>query len=412
MSGNATRTTRSVNEGLTSVMNRKYQMPINYVYDYLYGRSQYLVRPQLKFNDYLQSKKWLQMGTSLGKEAETTGGDHAIDLDPVSAQIPWATGIVSCRQTKHWQSCIDAAKTLLERFATDETSQLIRKSGMSIAEIARHELDYYAEDGWMRFVIYMFPGGDEQRVKLIAYLMVIIFIFDDFWEMHDINSFNMVHNEFIYRMKSGFTPTEDHRSPLILLIDQIMTEIKQLDHETGNTCGHRLLDTVLAFFLRPPPPKEYKDMDDFFFYRHQDVGSDYILACAAFSSNLSIDYNCPQLARYIRPWRDHLSVANDLGSWDKEKKAYEAGRVLYLINTVDTTKTFLKLRSNDAAVAMAYALQLQFETEMDDEIQRLIAEDCLAAEEWRFIHVSLHALTGNVFGNTVMSRYGGEKTRL
>lgn len=105
-------------------------------------------------------------------------------------------------------------------------------------------------------------------------------------------------------------------------------------------------------------------------------------------------------------------MANDLGSWAKEKKAYDTGKVIYMINAVDVVKALLCLPTDESAVAMTQAFQLQIEIGMDAEIQRLRAEESLTLEEWRFIDATLHVASGNVFVSTVMSRYGGEEFRL
>lgn len=133
----------------------------------------------------------------------------------------------------------------------------------------------------------------------------------------------------------------------------------------------------------------------------------YVLGCTKFSLNSSVDLDSPRLARYLRLVKDHVSIANDLGSWEKEKVAYDDGKVLYLINAVDVTKDLFQI-SDQAAVAMTEALQLQIEVEIDAEIQRMISEDLLTVEEWRFVDATVHVMSGNVFVSTVMSRYGGE----
>lgn len=138
----------------------------------------------------------------------------------------------------------------------------------------------------------------------------------------------------------------------------------------------------------------------------------YVLGCTKFALNSSVDLESPRLSRYLRLLKNHVSVANDLGSWEKEKKAYDSGKVLYLINAVDVVRNLFRLSSDRAAVAMTEALQLQIEVDIDTEIQRLIDEDALTAEEWRFVDATLHVMSGNVFVSTVMSRYGGEAFRL
>lgn len=137
-----------------------------------------------------------------------------------------------------------------------------------------------------------------------------------------------------------------------------------------------------------------------------------MLGCTKFCLDSSVDLNSPRLARYIRLLKDHVSIANDLGSWEKEKKAFKSKKVLYMINVVHVIKDLFKLPTDHAAVAMAQSLQLQIETEIDLEIERLMTEDTLTGEEWRFIDATLHVMSGNVFVSTVMSRYGGEEFRL
>lgn len=105
-------------------------------------------------------------------------------------------------------------------------------------------------------------------------------------------------------------------------------------------------------------------------------------------------------------------MANDLGSWEKEKRAYDTGKVLYLINAVEVVKDLFKLSSYSAAIAMTQAFQLQIEVEIDAEIERLITQNDLNEEEWQFIDATLQVMSGNVFVSTVMSRYGGEKYKL
>jgi predicted 3-demethylubiquinone-9 3-methyltransferase (glyoxalase superfamily) len=107
-----------------------------------------------------------------------------------------------------------------------------------------------------------------------------------------------------------------------------------------------------------------------------------------------------------------VSVANDLGSWKKEKQAFDSGKVLYLINAVDVMNNLVSRHTTQAAVAMTQALQLHIETEIDAEIERLISENALTAEEWRFVDGTLRMISGNVLCSIVMSRYGGEGFRL
>lgn len=138
----------------------------------------------------------------------------------------------------------------------------------------------------------------------------------------------------------------------------------------------------------------------------------YVLGCTKFGLNSSVDLDSPRLSRYLRLAKDHMCIGNDLASWEKEKRAYDTGNVLHLLNSVAIAKDLFYLSTDEAAMAMVEALQLQIEVDIDTEIQRMMHEDALMAEEWRFVDAILYALRGNIFASTIMSRYGGEASKL
>ncbi|KFY93583.1 hypothetical protein V500_03648 [Pseudogymnoascus sp. VKM F-4518 (FW-2643)] len=341
-------------------------------------------------------------------------GDHGISLSPLKAGLPWASGILSCRQSKPWRLSLETTRAWLKEFATEDSMGVISKSGNSIAEISQKELASNFEEGWAKFPIYFFPEGDEQRTKLLAATNVFIFLFDDFWEMHDVTSFSQIQEVFVARMQIGKNLPDDPKSTLHSLIDDMTAEILDLDRNNGNDSGREMLDEMVRFFGRPPPPEKYNNMEDFLLYRHEDAAIHirYVLACTKFSLNSCLDLDSSRLVTYIRLFKDQVSVANDLASWEKEKKAYDAGKVMYMINTVDVVKQLFNLATFDTAVAMTQAFQFQIECDIDDKIQQLVTEDDLTADEWRFIDATLHVMSGNTFTSTVMSRYGGESYRL
>ncbi|KAJ6047850.1 hypothetical protein N7499_000567 [Penicillium canescens] len=186
-----------------------------------------------------------------------------------------------------------------------------------------------------------------------------------------------------------------------------MLEIREVDAASGNNVGQEMIEQMVEFFLRPPPPKEYKNMEEFLLYRHVDAALPYVLSCAKFSLNCPVDLTSARLERYIHLVKDHVSIANDLGSWKKEKQAFDSGKVLYMINAVDVMNKLVSRHTTQAAVAITQALQLHIETEIDAEIERLISENALTAEEWRFVDGTLRMISGNVLCSIVMSRYGG-----
>jgi hypothetical protein len=73
-------------------------------------------------------------------------------------------------------------------------------------------------------------------------------------------------------MQPGFIATGRHTPTFQSMIDQTMLEIREVDAASGNNVGQEMIEQMVEFFLRPPPPKEYKNMEEFLLYRHMDAG--------------------------------------------------------------------------------------------------------------------------------------------
>jgi hypothetical protein len=126
----------------------------------------------------LRSKKFLQIGSHEEDQKKCfQRSDNAIDLSPIAASLPWASGIRSVRQNKYWQLALDTAADVLQHFAKDEAAKSLFTSGSSIADISEKEL-VDIEEKWMRFPSYFFPEANEERAKLLAASNVFIFVFD------------------------------------------------------------------------------------------------------------------------------------------------------------------------------------------------------------------------------------------
>ncbi|KAF3482463.1 uncharacterized protein GIQ15_05222 [Arthroderma uncinatum] len=399
----------SVRDGLTSVSDQEHQFPIHYAYDYRHGiKHNYLKAPQLQLYEHIRRQTFLDLAArkeSSGKKAAGRS-DNGIYIDPVAAGLPWTSGILACRQSKHWRLSLDTVNLFLQELSGGDCAQIASRPGGSITRIAQEEILSNAANGWARFPIYLYPEADEQRARLLAVVNVFVFVFDDFWEMHDISTFTGVQKVFISRMQPESNSNIHHpETTLESLIDETIAEIFELDRKNGNDAGRVMIEEMIRFFNRPGPPEKYNSMDDYLLYRHQDAGISYVLGTVKFSLNSSVDINSPQLARYLRLVYHHVCIANDLGSWEKEKKAYDTGAAIYLINAVDVVRQQLNLSSFDAAMDMTRGLLFQVECEIDEELERLMREDTLSADEWRFVDATIHTMAGNVLSCITMSRF-------
>lgn len=103
---------------------------------------------------------------------------------------------------------------------------------------------------------------------------------------------------------------------------------------------------------------------------------------------------------------------NDLASFDKELRAFEEGKVCYMINAVDVVRKLFGLSNWQSAKALTYAMQLEVESQMEDELARLSVDSCLTPQEETFLEACLVMTAGNLFYSVVTSRYGGEAARI
>ena len=81
-----------------------------------------------------------------------------------------------------------------------------------------------------------------------------------------------------------------------------------------------------------------------------------------------------------------------------------------MINVVHVIKEINDV-DDVAAKSMAYAWQLWTENQIGKELEAM-RDSALSPEEWEFVDAALIAAAGDTFTSVVMSRYGGEGTRV
>ena len=104
---------------------------------------------------------------------------NSIRLDPFSAGLPYYSSIDYVRASKYWKTNLNETTKLLEILAADNSATDIEVDhGITLTKLARKALRPGREHQMVLATHYMFPSADEQRVRLIAALMIIYFVFD------------------------------------------------------------------------------------------------------------------------------------------------------------------------------------------------------------------------------------------
>jgi hypothetical protein len=136
-----------------------------------------------------------------------------------------------------------------------------------------------------------------------------------------------------------------------------------------------------------------------------------LLARAAFACNVHLSE--PEMEvfdRLISLWSDHISLTNDLYSFDKEYGDHcRTGAVL--INAADVVR---KVHGVSESIAKQIAREsiLEMETEFLEEFKRLKLSGQLSHGQQRFVEALTLSLVGHVFYSVTSGRYRGANAAL
>lgn len=230
-----------------------------------------------------------------------------------------------------------------------------------------------------------------------------------------------VQSDFVARLRgeasststgSSSTSNAAARTPLQTRIDEIVSRCHACDARTGTTCGADFIAALIEWVQHPPPtPTNFATPRAYLDYRWDDAANAWLVASCRLSIASPIPMDEARLARLVRLVGDHVSIVNDLGSFDKEWAAYEGGRTVVLINLVQVLRESCGLGVDDAKAA-AFVLQLLNEREIQEELERLKSDGEMGVEHWRFVDSLLALIAGNTFYTMTTSRYGGEAARI
>lgn len=109
---------------------------------------------------------------------------------------------------------------------------------------------------------------------------------------------------------------------------------------------------------------------------------------------------------------DHFSIVNDIASYEKEYENFKNGKAQHLVNIVVVMQEIYQSTSSDDAKTKSYALQLDTEDKIVQELESMKEARSLSLSEWDYVDAVLAMAAGNIFTSVVISRYGGEAARI
>ena len=161
---------------LATLNDTKFFCPIEYIYDYLSPQVNWLKVQPTSLRRVFTAHEEQSKLTFINHQLQDT---HSILLDTGGANLPLHTGLEEFRQSRHWKASEKATKELLELFAQDQRcGKVLLQDGQTMASVAEEQLTPEFIHTYSRFPIYLFIEADEDRLKLVAESVILIFAFD------------------------------------------------------------------------------------------------------------------------------------------------------------------------------------------------------------------------------------------
>ena len=129
-----------------------------------------------------QARQARQLALHYNERPSATGSfisHNSIGLSPWAAGLPFRSSLPEVRASRHWQDNLGETLQLLQLLALEKSASDIEvKGGITLRKLADAALRPGFEDQMMLAAHYMFPAADGERMRLIAALTVMYFVFD------------------------------------------------------------------------------------------------------------------------------------------------------------------------------------------------------------------------------------------
>ena len=113
------------------------------------------------------------------RETNHQNKKHAIRLRPRQSNLPYRCTLDAAHESSFWRSGLEASNRLIELLADDRSiTDIVVGKGETMARLAQRELRPGFEHRFCKATSYMYPFCDEERTKLLATSMVMMFLFD------------------------------------------------------------------------------------------------------------------------------------------------------------------------------------------------------------------------------------------
>ncbi|KAJ0120939.1 aristolochene synthase [Diaporthe amygdali] len=167
-----------------------------------------------------------------------------------------------------------------------------------------------------------FPVALDDRIAFACRLLALLFLVDDLLEDMSLED-GSAYNERLILLSRG-TAAPNRSIPVEWITYDLWEELRACDRELAD----EILEPVFTF-MRAQTDKsrlDIKELGEYFKYRERDVGKALLSALMRFSMKLQVSHEELQSVEEIEMnCSKHISVINDIYSWEKELKASQTG---------------------------------------------------------------------------------------
>ncbi|KAE8393533.1 isoprenoid synthase domain-containing protein [Aspergillus alliaceus] len=335
---------------------------------------------------------------------------NSITLCPSKMSIPWPSYFLGCRQGKHWKTAESMTKELLDAIYKDsrKEAEADGKLPLELEDTSsdirtRKEIELVSTS--VKSATYMYPDASPVRAGMIAQLMLLIFLHDDVVENSPLEAGSTIADATFATYAPMYGSVQRPRGALRRFLAAI--------DEEEPTLGKGLLTSVFTWFehtkgYQSIPPKVFESLRNYLDYRSDDIGRELLLSMALFACNVHlVEGERKALATLIRLYSDHVSLTNDLYSFDREYGEHQRTGALFL-NAVDLVCKLYQV-SEATAKQLVVGFILETECAFSEELKKLTSSGWMSEGQIRFAKALTECLAGHILYSATSGRYGVAK---
>ncbi|KAJ5870146.1 Aristolochene synthase from penicillium Roqueforti [Penicillium solitum] len=260
----------------------------------------------------------------------------------------------------------------------------------------------FIEAGFSRVTCLYFPLASDDRIKFACLLLTVLFLIDDLLEEMSFADGKAYNENLMPICRGDVLP--DRNIPVEYIMYDLWEQMRAHDKKLAD----EILEPTFTFMRAQTDNTRLKinELGQYLEYREKDVGKALLSALMRFvmGINLTTD-ELQMLSPLEQNCAKHISVVNDIFSWEKELKASKMGHQegSFLCSAVMVVATETNL-SFDASKRILWPIVREWELVHDDMCAQLLSAGCSEATK-AYMKGLEYQMSGNELWSHTTLRY-------